>query len=566
MDRVWFTEDGRLVVRTSSGRYFGTADFEQWRALEVSAGPEGSPGVVRFSRRDPSRAYAAGEDVYRSDDGGLHWTNLTRHRRRSILGGGVRDLAVSPSDPDHVVAVNAYGVWRSSDGGLSWTGLNSSLPNFSGRRLLSLPAGMRGLRVLLHSGDVAEWPPGEKEAWRPAAVPPEYVAEQSALAAARASLGDTVSAIALGRDHDYAGSRDGRIWVSLDKGSTWRLARAGGQGAVRVLFTVAPASRIAAAGLEGSEGSPRVLLTADGGVSWEDITGPLPSGPVNGLALDQDSGAVYAATDSGVFLTFAGLFGGLPASGWIPLTANLPAARALDVRLDEAGNVLYILLEGYGVYAAPAPHRFRDVRVVSAADYRERPAAPGTLLSVLGARLVRARAGLLNAPVLYASELESHIQVPFSVAGTAALLDLESPSQRLTVRVPLERAAPAIFVDPAGTPLLLDSASGALLDAAHPARSGGRVQILATGLGRVVPDWEAGVAAPVDAPPRVATSVRAYLDREPVEVVRAILAPGYTGFYLVEIQLPFLAVYGPAELYLEVDGRESNRVRIYVEP
>jgi len=39
------------------------------------------------------------------------------------------------------------------------------------------------------------------------------------------------------------------------------------------------------------------------------------------------------------------------------------------VKLDPAGNQLYVALDGYGVYAAPAPHRFRDVRVVNAADW-----------------------------------------------------------------------------------------------------------------------------------------------------------------------------------------------------
>ena len=60
--------------------------------------------------------------------------------------------------------------------------------------------------------------------------------------------------------------------------------------------------------------------------------------------------------------------------------------------------------------------------------------------------------------------------------------------------------------------------------------------------------------------------VRAFLDRVPVEVTRATLAPAYVGFYLVEIQVPKLVDYGPAELYLEVDGQPSNHVRVYIEP
>jgi uncharacterized protein (TIGR03437 family) len=45
-----------------------------------------------------------------------------------------------------------------------------------------------------------------------------------------------------------------------------------------------------------------------------------------------------------------------------------------------------------------------------------------------------------------------------------------------------------------------------------------------------------------------------------------VLAPGYIGFYLVEIAVPKLVNYGPAELYIDVDGASSNRVRVYIEP
>jgi uncharacterized protein (TIGR03437 family) len=130
----------------------------------------------------------------------------------------------------------------------------------------------------------------------------------------------------------------------------------------------------------------------------------------------------------------------------------------------------------------------------------------------------------------------------------------------------MESASPAIFVDRDGAPMLLDADSGVLLDGMKPARSGARVQILATGLGLVRPDWPTGLAAPLDDPPRVVAPVRAYLDRMPVDVTRATLAPGYVGFYLIEVQLPALVNSGPAELYIDAGGRQSNRVPLYIEP
>ena len=130
----------------------------------------------------------------------------------------------------------------------------------------------------------------------------------------------------------------------------------------------------------------------------------------------------------------------------------------------------------------------------------------------------------------------------------------------------LAAAAPVIFVARDGSPMLLDADRGVMLDAMTAAHSGTRIQILATGLGRVTPAWPTGVPAPLDSPPRVAGKVHVYMDRAPVEVTRAELAPGYVGLYLIEVAVPKISNYGPAELYLDVDGAPSNRVRVYIEP
>jgi uncharacterized protein (TIGR03437 family) len=203
---------------------------------------------------------------------------------------------------------------------------------------------------------------------------------------------------------------------------------------------------------------------------------------------------------------------------------------------------------------------------VNAADYSTRAAAPGSLLSVLGARVTKAGSGAGAVPVLSASETASQIQVPFEAKGNTLALTLESGTGPFTVGLALQTASPAIFVDPDGTPLLLDADTGVLLDASKPAHSGSRIQALVTGLGRVRPDWPTGLAAPLNDPPAVAATVTASLDGAPVEVTQAVLAPGYIGFYLVEIQVPRVVNAGPAELHLDVEGQQSNHVRLYIEP
>ena len=66
--------------------------------------------------------------------------------------------------------------------------------------------------------------------------------------------------------------------------------------------------------------------------------------------------------------------------------------------------------------------------------------------------------------------------------------------------------------------------------------------------------------------PAVITPVRAWLDTTPLDVFRATLAPGYIGYYLVEVRLPEIVNHGPAEFFLEAGNALTNRVRLYVEP
>jgi uncharacterized protein (TIGR03437 family) len=114
--------------------------------------------------------------------------------------------------------------------------------------------------------------------------------------------------------------------------------------------------------------------------------------------------------------------------------------------------------------------------------------------------------------------------------------------------------------------MLFDADSGLPLDFRNGAHANGRLQIWATGLGRVRPDWPTGVHAPLENVPEVVAPVRVYLDGSPVQVTRATLLPGYVGFYLIEVQLPSINNAGASELYINAGGQESNRVQMVMEP
>ena len=572
---VWYSPDGsRLYARLSGGRTLETIDFENWTPAEAPADPAdpAPPPVDRLpesgaklvvSPSAPGRIYALGNQLYRSDDGGKSWTNLTALRGQSVIGSLQRSLAVLPSDPDQIAVGNDFGVWRSMDGGLSWSGLNQYLPNLSASRILATPTGIHGAEILVKPLGVMELAPGA-DAWRPSSDS-QATAEYDAMRRLSAMLGASVTALASSAQTVYAGAADGRIWVSLDNGRTWAASsRPGTNGPVERIFADPTEPRVAVAAIGGS--GAHVLRTTNSGGFWDDLSLNLPDSPAHGIAAERSSGAVYVATDKGVFYATADLENAGPTSvTWTPL-AGLPSAPAADVKLDSNAYQLYVALDGYGVYATPAPHRSRALRLINAADFSTRPAAPGSLISVVGGKVQAASAGNLAFPVLAASPTESQIQVPFEASAANFSLALQTGGGRFTLGLPVQSVSPAIFVNHDGSPMILDGDSGLMLDGRNPAHSGTRLQILATGFGKVRPEWPTGTPAPLENPPVVAAAVKAYLDRVPVQVTRAELAPGYVGFYLIEIQLPAIVNVGPAELYLTADGQESNRVQVVLQP
>ena len=565
--RVAFSADGtRLFASTASGRTFVTSDFERWQPADaIPSEPNWSPSPtlpesgahVRIAFGSATRAYAIGRFAWRSDDGGAHWNNISGADNTSILGGSLMDVTISPTDPDVVVAAGANGIWKSMDGGLTWAGMNQDLPNFPARRILTVPDGNAGLRLSIDDdGNEVEWRPGEKTGWRPAA-PSLSAAELILRAQLSGKLNAYISAFAKSGDTQYAASIDGRSWVSTDRGASWSAAaRIANSAAVSRLYIDSKDSQFVLAIAAG-----RIYRSPNGGRFWEDVMNGLPTGATaTGVAWDRGTSALYTATNLGVFLSY------VDASGQPGPWSQVREGNAVDLALDPDGNQLYVASESNGVYATLAPHRLRDPRVVSAGDMTSRPAAPGALLSVVGKEVQSARIGTAPIPVFASGASETQIQVPFETTGSQLLLSMNSASGAISIGLPLQPVSPAVFVDRDGSPLVMNAESGLVLDPSAPARSGARLQILATGLGKVRPDWPAGIPAPMENAPKVIAGVRAYLDREPIEVTAAALAPGYVGFYLVEVQLPSIVNTGTSELYIEVDGQVSNRVRVYLEP
>ena len=174
--------------------------------------------------------------------------------------------------------------------------------------------------------------------------------------------------------------------------------------------------------------------------------------------------------------------------------------------------------------------------------------------------------GSTQFPVIASADQSSQLQVPFESSAGLYRISLQGATDQWTVPLIIKDASPALFVDADGAPLILDTASGFVIDSKAGIHASSSIQVMATGLGKVTPDWPTGVPAPLDTPPTVRGAVAAFLDGSPVQVTKATLAPGYVGYYLVELQIPAIVNKGAAELRIVMNGEESNRVKLYIDP
>ncbi|HEY3835482.1 MAG TPA: hypothetical protein VGL72_02880, partial [Bryobacteraceae bacterium] len=462
VDRVWYSTDGsQLLIRTASGKEFATSDFETWTPATGAPSLSPTPAVsgrlpepqakTRAARLGSARIYAFGKFVYSSENGGTSWDNLTGYRNTSIIGNGLRDLAISPANDAEATVATESGVFRTVDGGKSWSGLNEGLPNLPAAQLLSVPSGDRGARLALPDARVIEWQPGQKQAWLPSDNS-DFLSDLSLRQAIGALQGVRVTALARSGEMIYLGTSDAQIKVSVDGGKNYPYGYAVPEsGAITRFWTDPSDPRIAVAVLASRSTSAltpappvHVLRTINGGALWDDITGNLPDSGVSGVTADRASNAVYVASGRGVFYAPVNLETLDSAVSWTLLT-GLPQAPAADVKLDDGGNQLFAAIDGYGVYSTLAPHRLNDPRVVSTADFVARAAAPGSLVSVAGARVTSGQAlgqqGNVPVAVLTSTDTETQIQIPFEARGSTLSLAVSSGDRSMTLPpVPLEAA------------------------------------------------------------------------------------------------------------------------------
>ena len=146
----------------------------------------------------------------------------------------------------------------------------------------------------------------------------------------------------------YAGLRYGQVIVTRDGGVTWQPSGSGLPDRFIGDVAVHPDDPEQAYAVAGGFLAGHVFHTVDGGLTWEDRTGNLPDHPVNAILYDPvDPEGVYIGTDLGVFHSATG--GGT----WDRLDEDLPTIAVYDLAAQPGTGRLVAATHGRGMFEIP---------------------------------------------------------------------------------------------------------------------------------------------------------------------------------------------------------------------
>ena len=243
------------------------------------------------------------------------------------MGGGARDakyrfqwtypIVLSPHDPN-VLYATGNEVFRSTDDGSTWQSISPDLTRNDPTK--QEPSG----------GPISGDNTGA-----------EYFGTIFAFVESRVQRGVF-----------WAGSDDGLVHISRDRGATWQNVTPPGlpEWALISIIEASPhdaaTAYIAATRYKLDDFAPYLFKTVDYGSSWTRINGDLPEGVFTRVVREDPTrrGLLYAGTETGLFVSFD------DGGAWQPLKGNLPVVPIHDLEVKEPEGDLVVATHGRSIW------------------------------------------------------------------------------------------------------------------------------------------------------------------------------------------------------------------------
>lgn len=237
----------------------------------------------------------------------------------------------------------------------------------------------------------------------------------------------------------YAGTDDGRVWMTKNSGEKWTEINKGLP--YRKWVSRMEASRFAEGRVYMTQNGKRdddfaayIWKSEDYGQTWTSIKANIPYGPVNVIREDpKNENILYVGTDYGVFVSIN------RGETWQSLTGSLPITYVHDLKIHERDDMAVIGTHGRGAWAL-------DVRIIRS---MAKAMDENRLLAILGIPEVYAPArwNFRNNPGIKipvysnnSGELEAEIKdeegnvmysakIPVSIGLNYVIWNLQTPAE-----------------------------------------------------------------------------------------------------------------------------------------
>ncbi|NUP50059.1 MAG: glycosyl hydrolase, partial [Catenulispora sp.] len=328
---------GRVLIGNDGGVYRSTANGSVTGSWTHATGLSNMQFyTVGVSQQDPTRI-----------NGGLQDNGSVRSWSSwgSYYGGDGLQNLIDPTNQAKVYACSQYGsCGRSTNSGNTVRNFGSTT---SARRAWLTPLALDPTTpsVVYYGGDQLNRSANSAQSF--SSISPDLSHGDGGTS----GVYGTISTIAVAKTDGrviYAGTDDGRAWITRNTGATWTEITAGlpNRWITRIVVdpTNADTAYISLSGYRSGDSGAHVLKTTNGGTTWQDVSGNLPNAPVNVIALDPRNTSVwYVGTDVGVFSTSDG------GASWTPVGSALPLVSVADLQTAVSGASLVLTAGTYGL-------------------------------------------------------------------------------------------------------------------------------------------------------------------------------------------------------------------------
>ncbi|MEM7087854.1 MAG: T9SS type A sorting domain-containing protein [Bacteroidota bacterium] len=311
---------------------------------------------IEVDNLQPERLYGGTQDnnTIRTLTGGANDWN-------AIIGGDGFHVLVDPTDNDFVYGESQFGnLRRSTDGGFTFQNGTNGISG-GDRNNWNTPVALSPFNSeIMYYGTNRLYTSNRAVSW--SVISPDLTDGQHPSGSGSYGTLTAISSSSYNLNTIYVGSDDGNVNVTFDGGITWENISDGLPKRYITSLAVSPDDDLIAyvtlSGYTTLDYTPHVFKTEDGGQTWEDISGNLPSIPVNDLVLHPSHDLLFAATDLNVW--YSQNDGG----SWTILGDNLPLTLTRDIKIHTPSNTLYAGTYGRSMYRYDL-----DTLILSSADF-----------------------------------------------------------------------------------------------------------------------------------------------------------------------------------------------------